>query len=195
MSEHSLHKTLWLSCATKRCCSLRTVLPTGADIWRIATHLQVPPESFLRAIPSPTGASDAFILDSTRQPLHAALARRSQKARADCIFLMQLGERAARCGLGELRPLSCHTFPAVGAPDMISIDETQMCTCRIWSLADLDRPHISTLLRQTDHEQQQYRAVIAAWNALVDNASAGTRFSFGDFCDYVVSASAPSHTA
>lgn len=189
MTERPLHEALWLSCAVKRCCSLRTVLPTGADICRIATQLQVPPESFLRAIPAPESATNAFILDSTRQPLYAALARRSQKARADCIFLMQLGERAARCGLGALRPLSCQAFPAVGAPGMLSVDEDQICTCRTWSLADLDRPHVSALLRQATHEQRQYEAVIASWNALVDDAPANTRFSFGDFCRYVVAAS------
>jgi Fe-S-cluster containining protein len=182
-----IHEVLWLSCATKRCCALRTVLPSGADIWRIATRLDVPPESFLRPIPAPPAADDAIALAPPHPPVRAALARRALKGRVSaCVFLMQVDGRAARCGLGGLRPLSCRAFPAAGAGGAVRVGDDLPCDCRAWSLADLDRQHVSALLRQAEHERERYRAVIHEWNALAVAPSA--RVSFGDFCRYLLAA-------
>ena len=186
--DRPIHEELWLRCATKRCCTLRTVLPTSADIWRIATSLQIAPESFLRPIPAHDHPESAFALDRTGRLFHAALVRRSLKGgAAACVFLLQLGSQAARCGLGSLRPTTCQSFPATGSPGMVRVDDQHPCTCRAWTLADLDRAQISELLRQDTSERQGYHASILAWNAQVGAAPGERGFSFGDFCHFMMS--------
>lgn len=185
--ERPAHELLWLCCAAKRCCSVRTVLPTGADIWRIATALDVPPQSFLRPVAAQSAVEGAFLLGPERQPFHAALARRVVKSRpAACVFLVQLGEHAARCGLDGLRPLPCHAFPAVGDGQIVRVSDEQPCSCRTWALADLDRPHIAAVLHQEQGEREAYHEVIRAWNARIAEHAAPC--SFADFCDYLLDA-------
>jgi Fe-S-cluster containining protein len=184
MATHPSHELLWLSCAAKRCCSVRTVRPTGGDIWRIATSLDVPPESFLRTIPAEPSADDSLLLAPDGPPLHLALARRPVKGRqATCVFLMQIRDDVARCGLGALRPLPCRTFPATGADGVLCVSEQHGCTCRAWSLADLDRPVVAPLLEQEAAERALDRRLIQAWNQRVASAA-----SLAEFCRYLMQA-------
>ena len=189
MTTHSYHELLWLSCAAKRCCSLRTVRPTGGDIWRIATQLQVPPERFLRTIPAEeAAATDGVLLAPGAQPIHLALARRAVKGRqAACVFLMQIGDDVARCGLGELRPLPCQAFPGRGVGGALTISDQHGCTCRAWSIADLDRPAVAALLEQEAAERDLDQRLVHAWNEHVA-AAAGASYSVADFCRYLMHA-------
>ncbi len=182
------HELLWLSCAAKRCCSLRTVRPTGGDIWRIATQLHVPPESFLRSTRAEPDADDGVLLAPTAQPVQLALARRATQGRqAACVFLMQLGDAVARCGLGELRPLPCQAFPGCTTDDALRIQQDHGCTCRTWNLADLDRPAVAALLEREAAERALDRRLIQAWNEQV-RAEGGRRYILADFCGYLTQA-------
>ncbi len=186
MITHPDHELLWLSCAAKRCCSLRTVRPTGGDIWRIATRLHVPPESFLRSIPAEPDADDGVLLAPTSQPVHLALARRATKGRqAACVFLMHIREEVARCGLGELRPLPCQAFPGRDACGTLRIREDHGCTCRSWNLAELDRPAVAALLAQEAAERARDRQLIHLWNEQV-KSDEGSKYSLADFCGYLL---------
>ncbi len=188
MRSPSFHELLWLSCAAKRCCSVRTVLPTGGDVWRIATQLQVPPDSFLRTIPAEPGAEDGVLLEPNGRRVHVVLARRALKGRqAACVFLMQLRDEVARCGLGDLRPLSCQAWPAVWATGAVRLDANHVCTCRAWSLADMDREAARLLLEQEAAEREVDRRIIAEWNVQVEAAPHPT-YRLTDYCDYLMRA-------
>lgn len=188
-----LHELLWLSCGSKRCCSTRTVRPTGGDIWRIATQLHVPPESFLRAIPAEPDMSEGFLLSPSNAPMQVALARRTVKARqATCVFLMQIGDEAARCGLGELRPLACQAFPACGEHGVVQASADHGCTCRTWNLADIERVQAAAVLQQETDERELDRRLIGEWNAQV--TATGHTFSLNDFCGYLIHAYADRQT-
>ncbi len=157
---------------------------TGADIWRIASSLQVPPASFLRAVPCEDGTG--FALDTTTRRWHAALARNNSKERTTaCAFLMQL-DATARCGLGELRPRSCQLFPVTQTHALISIHDQGLCSCRSWSLGDLDLSHERLLLERIAAEQQRYADVIGGWNALVAQAKQGSQFTLTHFGDHLI---------
>lgn len=184
-----LHETLWLCCAAKRCCSVRTVIPTAADIRRIAASLDAAPDSFLRPIPALPSADDGFVLAPGQPPLHAALARRSLgKRAATCVFLLALGD-GARCGLGGLRPLSCQSFPAAELGGAVRLNDDLPCSCRAWSLADIDRGHAAALLRQERHEREEHRQAVLAWNSQISAGRA--RATFGDFCRFLLETNAP----
>lgn len=185
MATQPYHELLWLGCAAKRCCSLRTVRPTGGDIWRIATRLHVPPESFLRTIPAEP-VEHGFLLAPDGQPCQLALARRVATARqATCVFLMRIGDEAARCGLGELRPLPCQAFPAEGTGRVFGIDRDNGCTCRTWNLADLDRAVVADLLRQQADERAFDRQIVDEWNAQIA-ASTRPSWSLAEFCGFLL---------
>lgn len=186
-----LHELLWLSCAAKRCCSTRTVLPTSGDIRRIATALDVPPESFLRPVPADPSDNAGALLAPSWEPFRVALARRPLKGRpATCVFLMQLTDDVARCGLGSLRPLSCQAFPAVGNGLLVDVAGDHGCTCRNWGPGDLDRPHAGALLRRQEDERRKDQAVVQAWNARTDAPGAAVGWSFADLCRYLLATSA-----
>lgn len=188
MTSFPCHELLWLSCAAKRCCSVRTVRPTGGDIWRIARQLHVPPESFLRAIPAPLSAGDGVLFASHGKPMHVALARRAVKERqAACVFLMQIGDDLARCGLGALRPLPCQAFPGVGAGPRVSVAQEHGCTCRDWSLADLDRVAVADLVAREGAERELDRRLVHEWNVQV-LAAASTTYDLVGFCGYLMHA-------
>lgn len=178
-----LAELLWQHCAAKRCCCARTVLPTGADIWRIANALQVPPESFLRPLAAP--AAHGFALDPAQPLIYPALARRAQRsASAACVFLLQFGDQASRCGISALRPLPCQAFPAVAVAGQVGVDAAPGCTCRAWSLAEIDRERASALLRQEAEERERYHEAMHAWNAAV--ALTKRRSTFSQVCQYVL---------
>ena len=193
MTTPPQHELLWLHCATKRCCAVRTVRPTGGDIWRIATALEVAPESFLRAIPADL-PEEGFRLAPQGPPQHLVLARRPTKWRQGaCVFLMLLSDDVARCGLGALRPLPCQAFPAASVNGTLRVAEDHGCTCRAWSLADLDRPAAAALLAREAAERALDQQIAAAWNS--EAAGAAT---LADVCAFVVRAyerrAAASHT-
>lgn len=174
---------LWQHCAAKHCCCVRTVLPTGADIWRIATALRAPPESFLRLVPAPS--SHGFALDHAQPLVYPALARRALSSRsAQCVFLLQFGDQASRCGIHSLRPLPCQSFPAVGVAGQIEIDAAPGCTCRSWSVAEIDREAVSALLQQEAGERERYHEVMRAWNTAV--ALTKRRYTFSNVCQYLL---------
>lgn len=187
MTSPPAHELLWLSCAAKRCCSLRTVRLTGGDLWRIATRLEVPPLAFVRAVPAAPDATDGVLLALDGPPLHLALARRAVTGRqAACVFLMHIRDDLARCGLGALRPLACQAFPASGGDGMLQISEEHGCTCRAWSLADLDRPAAAALLAQQTAERALDLPLIETWNAQV--AAQAISPSLAQFCAYLLHA-------
>lgn len=189
MATHPYHELLWLSCAAKRCCSLRTVRPTGGDIWRIATQLQVPPESFVRTVPAEPDAPAGVLLAPEGQPVHLALARRPVTGRqAACVFLLQIGNDVARCGLGALRPLPCQAFPATGGRGVLDISADHSCTCRDWSLADVDRVAVAALLEREAAERALDQRLIHEWNEQVAAAAAITQYSVADFCRHLLHA-------
>ena len=100
---------LFTACREKTCCRVYTVYPTGMDVWRIASALQVPPWAFVTAVPCERGDPDGFVLDAGLAASRLALVRREPGA---CVFLLEVGG-AARCSLGELRPDGCRSFPSV----------------------------------------------------------------------------------
>jgi Fe-S-cluster containining protein len=182
-SAQHLAAILWQHCAAKRCCCVRTVLPTGTDIWRIASTLRVSAERFLRPTPAPS--AHGFALVHGQPLIYPALARHAVSAQTTpCVFLLQFGGQASRCGINDLRPLRCQAFPAVGVAGQIEVDTAAGCTCRTWSLAEIDRAAVAALLQQEAEEREQYHEAMRTWNVAV--ALTKRRYTFSDVCQYVI---------
>ncbi len=183
----STKETMWLSCKDKSCCSFYTVFPTGLDIWKIATTLHVPPWSFVTLFPAGDDALDGFMVDQSGKRFRLALAKATVKDEgAPCIFLMHMADGFARCGLGEIRPNSCHSFPSILINGVIYLQNDGGCTCRKWSLSDVDIVQESVLLSNEMQDREMYYKVVANWNEYILRAVRGEIFSSKDFCRYLM---------
>jgi hypothetical protein len=179
---------LWLTCAEKRCCHATVVYPTGADIYRIATTLAVPPWHFTVASPADVSDDNAFALDKSGARYRAALAKApgSHPEPRPCTFLIRAADDAARCGLGDLRPGPCKSFPSSLVDGEVRLAHG-VCSCREWSLADVDQRIEKELLLQELRDRRAYADVVASWNAFVASDEC-EQFEYADFCRYMLDA-------
>ncbi len=184
----SRKEEIWLACKPKACCYVTTVIPTGRDVWRIARALESPPWTFVRYFESPVPRRDAFRLDNSGREFRLALAKqpsRRRKSAPPCLFLLKTNSGHHRCALGALRPRSCQAFPAELAHEVVCLNPAG-CTCREWSLADIDIAEERALLALRRQENEEYvSAVVAPWNARVA-ATADAHFAFTEYCEFVL---------
>lgn len=180
----------WLTCAQKRCCWTTIVYPTGADIHRIATALFVPPWHFTAPLSAPDDAPDGFALDRSKRRYRAALAKGAplRDGAAPCVFLIATQDGTARCGLGDLRPGPCKSFPSYLIDGELAVAQG-VCTCREWSVDDIDDPaREKALLMAEADERATYARVIQNWNAFVADNRDDDVYEYADFCRYLLDA-------
>lgn len=202
-------ESVWLACKQKTCC-YAAVIPSGEDVWRIARALETPPWTFLVYFQSPQPRRDAFFLDRSGRTFRIALARGKQgagragsktggtatggaspgrpKRPAPCIFLLQLRRGQHRCGLGDLRPAVCRSFPSELVEGVVCVRPDHGCVCREWSLADVDIEQEMEILGERQEDAEVYCQVVANWNARVMTSPEDDVFDFTEFCAYLVSA-------
>jgi hypothetical protein len=178
----------WLACPQKSCCYTSIVIPTGADVWRIARTLELPPTTFLMYFESPAPSRDAFALDGSERRFRIALAKRPTEDPSSmaCIFLLRTRAEHHRCGLGELRPAVCQCFPCTLVNGLVAIAPDTDCACRPWSLADVDVADERPRLLRRQAEAEEYCAVVARWNAEVMQAD--RVFDFAGYCAFLLDA-------
>jgi len=183
----SLKESLWLSCGAKTCCSYYTVYPTGFDIWRISQELQVAPWTFTRAVAA-EAAPDAFALDGSERRFRLALQKVTKGSRglAPCVFLLRLNGGTARCGLGEMRPAPCQSFPSLMVDGRVYVRNDGGCSCRTWSLAEIDVQRESDLLASEQKAQETYCRVIANWNQFAVRYPSDSALDYRDFCRFLL---------
>ena len=186
----SQKEAIWLACKAKRCCSLSIVVPTGRDVWRIARTLDVPPAAFLRCLPATQPRRDAFMLDGSGQTYRAVLdKRRSRRSTSmPCVFLLRTRSGHHRCGLGDLRPLVCRAFPAELDEGVLCLTNDGRCSCRTWSLADVDIAEEVKLVETRQRDAEEYCAIVGRWNARVKAGPTGVSYGFDEYCAYLLEA-------
>ena len=176
---------LWLACREKTCCHAK-VLVTGHDVRRICDTLSVKPWDVVTACAAEAGAPDGFRLSAGGRFNQLALVRRPGPEKA-CTFLWKVNDGHAQCGLGDLRPGVCQAYPAVIVDGMLCANSSA-CTCRRWSVFDLDGDADRALLRTLAAEQAQYVGLVRRWNDEVTAAPAGTKWTFRQFCTWLLDA-------
>jgi Fe-S-cluster containining protein len=153
---------------------------------RLARTLDAPPWTFTVALATATPADDAFALDATSTRYRAALARLpEQGSRERCIFLLRVSDNSARCGLGDARPMPCHTFPSELHDDTVRVSAAG-CTCRAWSLDDLDVDAERALLLVEREAGRNYGLLVAGWNAFVASRPLAEPYAYADFCRFIM---------
>jgi Fe-S-cluster containining protein len=177
----------WLACDEKSCCHNSIVIPTGRDVWRIARALDAPMRSFLMYFPAAGPRRDAFVLDRSGASFRIALGKGAGRRRPPpCIFLLRTRSGQHRCGLGDLRPLVCRAFPADLEGGVLALANDGRCTCRTWTLTDVDIAEETALVEARQRDAEEYCALVAGWNASVASAPTEATFSFEDYCAYML---------
>ena len=184
-------EAIWLACKPKTCCYTAFVIPTGRDVWRICRALNTTPWSFLIYFKAPRPGGDSFVLDKSGQHYRIALTKkpsRRKKTPPPCIFLLRTRNGYHRCGLGDLRPQVCHSFPSKLVSDVLCMNNDAGCTCRKWALADVDIAEETALVKTHQVDFLEYGQVVAHWNDMVASASEDESFTFFDFCNFMLEA-------
>lgn len=184
-SAISKKELLWLACRTKSCCYNTKVIIGGRDIWRISQALELMPWQFTKYTEAVEGAPDAFSLEWGGPVYQVILDKQPdvESTAAPCVFLWKLADGHAQCGLGELRPLPCLVYPSVLYDGLLRVESTA-CTCRRWSVNDVDEERETSLLTQMLGEASEYGEIIARWNQGLQSGSDSA--TYREFCSYVL---------
>jgi Fe-S-cluster containining protein len=161
---------LFIGCSAKTCCEVDTVYISAPEIRRIAGMLSVPPSAFTAAEPAQPDDPEAFALADG--PVRLTLAHRAGEPtetgdaadRGPCLFLLRLVDGSGRCGLGSDRPTPCRAFPSVLQGGLVRV-AGHSCTCRAWSLADVDPVADRELIELDLAQREEHVAAAAAFNA------------------------------
>jgi len=62
------------------------------------------------------------------------------------------------------------------------------CTCRTWSLTDVDIEEETERVEARQAEYDEYCAAVAAWNDHVTSAPPEETFSFFEYCNFLLNA-------
>jgi Fe-S-cluster containining protein len=185
----STREATWLACSAKSCCHAALVVPTGRDVWRIARALEVPPWSFLRYFPTSQPVDDAFALDAGDRRYRLLLGKReSRKKQPPCIFLTRTRHGHHRCGLGELRPAVCRSFPADLVGGVLCMANDLGCTCRTWTMVDVEVDEARAAVLRREAEAAEYRSLVAEWNRRIALGRPGQETDFFAYCDFLIDA-------
>lgn len=161
-------------------------------MWRITRALNTSPWSFLIYFQSPEWRPDTFILDRSGRQFRLALSKqpssKRRKTPPPCIFLMRTRNGHHRCGLGDLRPQVCKTFPMEMMGGVLCIPGGTGCTCRTWSLADVNLDEEAVLVEGRQRDFAEYAEVVETWNSYVASAPEDAQFDFFAYCDFLLQA-------
>lgn len=181
----SSRELLWLACREKTCCHTTRVIVSGRDMWRIARAIEAAPWEFTVYGEAVEGAVDGFQLVHGGPAYQVILAKRGKVGPkgAPCFFLWKLADGHAQCGLGQLRPQVCQSYPALLVDDLLCV-ESSACTCRRWSLLDLDEARDRAQIRQMLAEAEEYSQIVADWNERL--SPGGPARTYPEFCAFVL---------
>ena len=83
-------------------------------------------------------------------------------------------------------PARLQSFPSEVVDGVLCVRNDGGCTCRTWSLADVDLADETRIVNDRQSEAQEYHQVVARWNTLVDELS--TPQDFLSYCDFLLQA-------
>lgn len=171
------------------CCHDYTVTVTGYDVWCIANHLRLDPHQFLVCFLADKPDSKGFKLGGCDKKFEIALATRKIDGAVDkkqCVFWLSLLEGYGRCGIYEVRPLVCQTYPAYLSHGLVHLRTDALCPERSWNLSTMDLPYWRQRLLRFHMETDIYSSVIEQWNSFVDASPTNDTCSVDVFYGYLI---------
>ncbi len=174
-----------LVCREKTCCSYYTVTVRGPDLARIARAMQLAPADFLTYHAVAEG-EEGFLLHPDGPPHVLTLAKRPLPGQtgSPCIFLLRTNADHGLCGLGDLRPGQCHTFPSYLADGFVAVAHAPAGCVRTWSYGDIDLDEERRKLMRLQTEDAVHDVLVEEWNTRVraDRRERSTE----EFCTFLL---------
>ena len=182
----SPREALWLGCREKTCCSTYSVMPTGADLWRISRALELAVWDFTRFADASADDPGAFALDADGPRFQVVLAKRDggSDRPPTCVFLWRVADGHAQCALGAIRPTACHAHPAVLDHGVVCVGDHDGCTCGAWTQVSLDADRERPTLLRLERERNEHAEMVSEWNARVADDPTGR--DYPEFCDFLM---------
>lgn len=177
------------ACATcsARCCHEYTVTVTGYDVWTIATGLRLAPQQFLIHYAARPDAAGSFRLDQGDARFDIALDKiADERPHRPCVFLVELPGGGGRCGIHAHRPHVCQTYPAYLDHGVVALRDDVMCPSGAWKLSRMDVAAWREQMQDFVVQRDIYEQVVQCWNARVEAAEAGSRFSIAAYYDFLL---------
>ena len=180
---------LFLGCKEKACCSWYSVTLSGADVYRIWRSTGLDPIAFCVYADARKSSDTWFALEPRGTPYQLMLAKRGTAetaSRPPCVFLWRLPDGHAQCGLGDVKPGVCRTFPSLLVNGVLCTGDRAGCTCSFPMLASADRAEEIRRLRSAESEMSEYRDLLDQWNARLD--AANRPWTFDEFLSWLLEA-------
>src|SRR5215213_7675193 len=172
---------------TLGCCHRYDVNISGYDAWVIANGLQLPPEQFLSVIVEPTRTESSILLDRSGISHQLVLAKRpTLQENQPCVFLIELPNGSGRCGIYNLRPQICRTYPAYLRSGVVGRRGDVLCPDDAWRDGILDDPIWYEQLISQFVESDIYELVLARWNFYVLQTPQPEAISLAGFYSYLL---------
>lgn len=154
-------------CATcaGRCCRQYRVEVTVADVRTLAAGTGLAPADFVVLAERRDSAHSGFRLEPGGKVFELDLIR--ARSSGACVFLMEIDEGIARCGVYPHRPLVCRNFPATVRNGAIGVREEVACGPDSWNLAAMDLTTYRRDLTRSEVAWAEHWRVVSAWNARV----------------------------
>lgn len=146
-----------------KCCRMYRVGVNIADVWRIADGTALHPREFITLTHA---EGNGFRLK--RYGSHQAFLLQRRPENNACVFLMEIAENRARCGVYAHRPRVCSNFPTALKNGAITIREGTACGDNSWNLAGMDLPAYRRGHTEDKAGWERHREVVEAWNEMID---------------------------
>ena len=175
-----------LSCREKTCCSYYTVTVTTHDLLRIAKNMQLSPSDFLTCQRAADDDKGGFLLQRDGAKYAMALVKRQapDDTASPCIFLLRTNDQHGVCGLGDLRPAQCRTFPTYLANGVVAVAHKPGGCVRTWTYGDIDLDQERRDLTRACAEEAAHCALVERWNERV--RSDARERPFEEFCAFLI---------
>jgi Fe-S-cluster containining protein len=122
--------------------------------------------------------------DGARHAMTLARRRVADETASPCVFLLRTNDQHAVCGLGDLRPAQCRTFPTYLADGFVAVVHKPAGCVRTWSYGDIDVEEERRELLHLQAEDTAHNALVEEWNRRV--RSDGRERPFEEFCAFVI---------
>lgn len=180
-------------CATCGACCRSYVVPLyGYDVWLLSSRQRLSPEQFVVACPQAEPQLDGFRLDAAGPTFGLALDKKGDfDVMNSCVFLMELGEGHARCGVYADRPVVCRAYPMSIWHLEVSQMKDSLCPPGSWPQTEVKRPAWRAALQHLYMQADIYHEIVARWNAYVSellNRQPELSLTLEQYFDYMLNA-------
>ncbi|MCX4703061.1 hypothetical protein [Streptomyces sp. NBC_01373] len=172
----------WHASRTEHLCTRGARFVTGSDIVRLSRALALEPWHMTQTAPAAADDPTGIVTDGGRRRVNLRLANGPN----GCVFLLRTSGGLGHCGLGELAPVSCRSFPAHLAEGIPPASSKPQVGSRQLTEEDLDQEMLARAKRDWSADRDHWFEVVKRWNALSEESESDDEPGIRDFQRYLL---------